>query len=190
MDRRALLNDDPTDAGGDVLGTDPSPAREGARTVVVVEDDDHIADRVGLYLGDAGFTVRRAATGAHGIASVDEFAPSAVVLDLGLPDMDGTDVLRAVRTRSSAPVLVVTARGDEFDRVLGLELGADDYIVKPFSPRELVARVRAVLRRAEAIPAGTARTAPAATARGRRATGRAAPRCSTTDSCSTVGAGR
>jgi len=126
------------------------------RTVVVVEDDDHIAELLDLYLDQAGFRTARATNGADGLALVAEHQPAIVVLDIGLPGgVDGFEVCRRLRTTSSVPVLVLTARGDETDRVVGLELGADDYVTKPFSPRELVARVKAILRRttAASVPA-------------------------------------
>ena len=112
--------------------------------VLLVEDDPSIASVVVRGLGDAGFTVDHVATGADALA-VELF--DFVLLDLGLPDMDGFDVCRAIRAKSQVPIIILTARSDEFDRVVGLELGADDYVVKPFGMRELVARIRAVLRR-------------------------------------------
>ncbi|MGQ0617821.1 MAG: response regulator transcription factor [Acidimicrobiia bacterium] len=119
--------------------------------VVLVEDDRHIADLVSLYLGQAGFRVYQAATGRAGLQLVADRAPRLVILDLGLPgDLDGFEVCRRLRSANAVPVVILTARDDEIDRVLGLELGADDYVTKPFSPRELVARVKAILRRAEA----------------------------------------
>ena len=115
--------------------------------LLVVEDDDEIAEPMVRGLERAGFDVARVGTGSEALASepVD-----VVLLDLGLPDMDGLDVCRRLRDRSQVPILVVTARDEEADRVIGLELGADDYIVKPFGLRELVARIRAVWRRAAA----------------------------------------
>jgi two-component system alkaline phosphatase synthesis response regulator PhoP len=118
-----------------------------ARTVLVVEDEPKILQVVRDYLVDAGFAVTTAADGPAALASARAVAPDLVVLDLGLPGMDGIDVARELHRRSPVPIIMLTARGAEVDRVLGLELGADDYLVKPFSPRELVARVRAVLRR-------------------------------------------
>ena len=112
--------------------------------ILVVEDDDGIAEPLLEGLTREGFEVSRAATGAQALAAP---AADVVLLDLGLPDLDGYSVCRQLRARSSVPILVVTARGAEVDRVVGLELGADDYIVKPFGFRELVARIRAVLRR-------------------------------------------
>ncbi len=117
--------------------------------VLVVEDDPRIRALVHDYLADAGFTVTDAATGSAALAAARRGAPDVVVLDLGLPDHDGLDVARELRRDTTVPIVMLTARTDELDRVLGLEVGADDYVVKPFSPRELVARVRAVLRRVE-----------------------------------------
>src|SRR5438874_9380040 len=119
------------------------------RTVLVVEDEKAIADVVEMYLDQGGFKTRLVTTGADARKQLDDQSIGLVLLDLGLPDDDGIDVLRAIRKRGDLPVIVVTARDGEADRVLGLELGADDYVTKPFSPRELVARVRAVLRREE-----------------------------------------
>jgi len=122
-------------------------------TILVIEDEPGIARLVEDYLKAAGFTVVRASTAAEAIAQARASAPALVVLDLGLPDRDGFDVTRELRRFSEVPIVMLTARGDESDRIVGLELGADDYVVKPFSPKELVARVRAVLRRAENRPA-------------------------------------
>jgi DNA-binding response OmpR family regulator len=123
-------------------------------TVVVVEDDPNIADLVDLYLRREGFRVLLAGDGEKGLELWRQEDPWIVVLDVGLPGpLDGYDVCREIRGRSAVPVLFLTARDDEVDRILGLELGADDYLVKPFSPRELVARVRAVLRRTREGPA-------------------------------------
>ena len=122
------------------------------RTILVIEDEPQIASLVRDYLEHAGFAVLTASDGAGGLALARARRPEAIVLDLGLPKVDGLDVVRALRRDSSVPIVIVTARGDEVDRITGLELGADDYVVKPFSPKELVARVRAVLRRAEATP--------------------------------------
>lgn len=116
--------------------------------VVIVEDDPNIADLVELYLRRAGFRPYQAATGERALEIIAERRPKLVLLDIGLPGkLDGIDVCRAVRAESDLPIVFMTARDDEVDRVLGLELGADDYITKPFSPRELVARVKAILRR-------------------------------------------
>jgi DNA-binding response OmpR family regulator len=119
-----------------------------AERVLVVEDDSRLAEMLSEYLGQAGFRVTVAAAGAAALRRLTAEAPyDAVVLDLMLPDMDGLDVCREIRTRSDTPVLMLTARGDAIDRIIGLELGADDYLPKPFEPRELLARLRAVLRR-------------------------------------------
>jgi DNA-binding response OmpR family regulator len=117
-------------------------------TVVVIEDDPHIADLVDLYLRRDGYRVLLARDGEQGLNLIQQEEPWIVVLDVGLPgELDGFDVCRRIRAKGNLPVLFLTARDDEVDRILGLELGADDYLVKPFSPRELVARVRAILRR-------------------------------------------
>ncbi len=119
-------------------------------TIVVIEDDPDIADLVELYLRRDGFRVLQAATGERGLELVADHSPRLVVLDVGLAgELDGLEVCRRLRTGRQVPVVMATARGDEVDRILGLELGADDYLPKPFSPRELVARVRAVLRRTD-----------------------------------------
>ena len=120
------------------------------RNLVVIEDDPHIADLLDVYLRDAGFRVLQAANGTRGLELVEANRPVMVVLDIGLPDMDGFEVCRRIRARSTVPVLFLTARDGEIDRILGLELGADDYVTKPFSPREIVARVKAILRRGQA----------------------------------------
>jgi DNA-binding response OmpR family regulator len=118
--------------------------------VLVVEDEPAIAELQRIYLSREGFGVHIERDGAAGLAAARRLKPVAIVLDVGLPTMDGTAVCRALRDEGDwVPVLFVTARDDEVDRVLGLELGADDYLTKPFSPRELVSRVRAVLRRTQ-----------------------------------------
>ena len=121
--------------------------------VLVVEDEVHISDLVRLYLRREGFGVHVESDGKAGLQAARTLRPVAIVLDVGLPSMDGTEVCRALRADGNwTPVLFVTARDDEVDRIVGLELGADDYLTKPFSPRELVARVKAVLRRAAGPP--------------------------------------
>jgi len=122
-------------------------------TVLVVDDEPNIADLIELYLSRDGFRVVKATTGEAGVRAVGEHRPRLVVLDVGLPDIDGLEVCRRLRQTSTIPVIFLTARDGEIDRVLGLELGADDYVTKPFSPAELVARVKAVLRRTEGPPA-------------------------------------
>jgi DNA-binding response OmpR family regulator len=119
---------------------------------VVIEDDEAIGALVGTYLERAGFEVVRARSGEGGLAAVDRRRPRFVVLDLGLPDVDGFELCRQLRGGGDVPILILTARDEEADRIIGLELGADDYLTKPFSPRELVARVRAVLRRVDPAP--------------------------------------
>jgi DNA-binding response OmpR family regulator len=122
-------------------------------TILVVDDEPNIADLVELYLRRDGFRVVKAATGEDGLAAVANHRPRLVVLDVGLPDIDGLEVCRRLRLTSPLPVIFLTARDTEIDRVLGLELGADDYVTKPFSPPELVARVKAVLRRSDGATA-------------------------------------
>jgi DNA-binding response OmpR family regulator len=120
---------------------------------VVIEDDEAISALVGGYLEQAGFDVVRERTGQGGLVAVERRQPRFVVLDLGLPDVDGFELCRQLRRCGDVPILILTARDEEADRIIGLELGADDYLTKPFSPRELVARVRAVLRRVDPAPA-------------------------------------
>jgi DNA-binding response OmpR family regulator len=123
---------------------------EGQGTIVVIEDDPNIADLVDMYLRRDGFRVIQATSGEAGLEAAAREHPRLVVVDVGLPDrMDGLEVCRTLRSTSDVPVLILTARDSEVDRILGLELGADDYVTKPFSPRELVARIRAILRRSE-----------------------------------------
>jgi DNA-binding response OmpR family regulator len=129
---------------------------ESRGLVLVVEDEPAIADVERLYLSQAGFGVHVERDGAAGLAAIRSLRPVAVILDVGLPSMDGIEICRALRENGDwTPVIFVTARDDEVDRVLGLELGADDYLAKPFSPRELVARVRGILRRHDGPPAST-----------------------------------
>ena len=122
---------------------------------LVIEDDDAIGALVGAYLEQAGFDVVREGTGVGGLDSAERQQPRVVVLDLGLPDFDGFELCRRLRDSADVPILILTARDEEADRIIGLELGADDYVTKPFSPRELVARVRAVLRRVDPVPPDT-----------------------------------
>jgi DNA-binding response OmpR family regulator len=118
-----------------------------AHRVLLVEDDPRLATMVADYLGEAGFRTTRAATGASAMQLLSADTFDALILDLMLPDTDGLDLCRRLRTKSDIPVLMLTARGDPLDRVVGLEIGADDYLPKPFEPRELLARLRAILRR-------------------------------------------
>ena len=124
------------------------------RTVLVVDDEPKIVQIARDYLQRAGFSVVSAADGTGALATARAAKPDLIVLDLKLPGMDGLDVARELRKASSVPIIMLTARVDETDKLVGLELGADDYMTKPFSPRELVARIRAVLRRTEAARAG------------------------------------
>ncbi|MCP3974416.1 MAG: response regulator transcription factor [bacterium] len=124
------------------------------KRVLIVEDEVKISRLVRDYLHQAGFDVLEAADGVSGLAMARSHKPDMIVLDLGLPGMDGLDVTRQLRATSSVPIIMLTARTDESDRIVGLELGADDYVDKPFSPKELVARIRAVLRRADATLGG------------------------------------
>src|SRR5690349_22857814 len=117
------------------------------QTILVVEDEQAIASFVSAYLRKDGFDVRMTASGREALTVVGSDAPSLVVLDLMLPDLDGIEVCRRIRETSTLPVLMLTARDDDLDKIAGLEVGADDYLTKPFNPRELVARVRAILRR-------------------------------------------
>jgi two-component system alkaline phosphatase synthesis response regulator PhoP len=122
--------------------------------ILVVEDEMQIARNLRDYFEAAGFEVVVVGDGTAALASVRGSRPDLVILDLGLPGLDGLDVARELRRTATTPILMLTARGEESDRIVGLELGADDYLVKPFSPKELVARVRAVLRRTSGTTAG------------------------------------
>jgi DNA-binding response OmpR family regulator len=121
-----------------------------SQTILVVEDEQAIASFVAAYLRKDGFTVQVTASGREALTLVHSAAPALVVLDLMLPDLDGLEVCRRIRETSTMPVLMLTARDDDLDKIAGLEVGADDYLTKPFNPRELVARVRAILRRSNA----------------------------------------
>jgi two-component system alkaline phosphatase synthesis response regulator PhoP/two-component system response regulator ResD len=121
-------------------------------TVLVIEDEAAIVDLIRLYFEQEGFRVLHAGDGESGLRAVRERNPRAVILDLGLPGIDGIEVCRRIRAASDLPVIMLTARDEDVDKIVGLEIGADDYVTKPFSPRELVARVKAVLRRAEGPP--------------------------------------
>ncbi|WP_327387356.1 response regulator transcription factor [Streptomyces sp. NBC_01207] len=158
-------NEGPGTEGTARIGAEGT-ARAGALgSVLVVDDDPTVSEVVAGYLERAGFAVRLAADGPTGLRAAEELRPDLMVLDLMLPGMDGLEVCRRLRAGENSgrpvPVIMLTARGDEDDRILGLEVGADDYVTKPFSPRELVLRVRSVLRRAQAgAPAGTAQDGP------------------------------
>jgi DNA-binding response OmpR family regulator len=118
------------------------------QSVLVVEDEASIASFVALYLKNAGYEVRTAANGTEALAAVGSAQPSLIVLDLMLPDIDGIEICRRIRQSSDVPILMLTARDEDVDKIIGLEVGADDYMTKPFNPRELVARVKSILRRA------------------------------------------
>ena len=120
--------------------------------ILVVEDEANIASFVSAYLEKAGYLVDRAVNGAEAKEKAVSCDPALILLDLNLPDMDGLEVCRAVRATSQVPILMLTARDDDVDKIVGLEVGADDYLTKPFNPRELVARIRSILRRSTAPP--------------------------------------
>jgi DNA-binding response OmpR family regulator len=129
---------------------------------LIVEDDRDIADLVAHYLGKAGFSTEQLSSGREALKSINEHPPELLILDLMLPQLDGLEICRAVRANektAAIPIIMLTARGEESDRIVGLEIGADDYIAKPFSPNELVARARALLRRTHrTVPSGAPRT--------------------------------
>ena len=118
-----------------------------APTILVVEDESSIASFVSLYLKNAGYAVRTASTGADALTMAAAHEPALIVLDLMLPDIDGLEVCKRVRQTSDVPILMLTARDEDVDKIIGLEVGADDYLTKPFNPRELVARIKSILRR-------------------------------------------
>ena len=120
--------------------------------VLAVDDELNILELVKLYLGREGYQVETASRGGDAIAKLNTFNPDLIVLDLMLPDIDGFEVCRQIRSKSRIPILMLTARKEDIDKVVGLEMGADDYLTKPFNPRELVARIRAILRRSQAVP--------------------------------------
>ncbi len=118
-----------------------------SESILIVDDEAHIRDLVRLYLEKEGYQVQAATNGAEALAQVRQSPPALVVLDLMMPEMDGWEVCRHLRAAGNLPILMLTARDDDIDKIVGLEMGADDYLTKPFNPRELVARVRAILRR-------------------------------------------
>lgn len=121
-------------------------------TILLIEDEAEIVDLLRLYFEKEGYRLLHAPSGEQGLDRIAERDPRAVLLDIGLPGIDGVEVCRRIRARSDVPVIMLTARDSEVDKIVGLEIGADDYVTKPFSPRELVARVKAVLRRSEERP--------------------------------------
>lgn len=120
-----------------------------SETILVVDDEQRIIDLAKMYLEQDGYSVMSATHGVQALRAILEDKPNLVVLDLMLPGMDGLEVCRRVRNKSDVPIIMLTARGDDIDKIVGLELGADDYLTKPFNPRELVARIKAILRRAD-----------------------------------------
>jgi DNA-binding response OmpR family regulator len=120
----------------------------GTETILVVDDEPHIIELATLYLKNEGYRVISATDGTQALEKIETEQPALVVLDLMLPEINGWEVCRQVRTKSNLPIIMLTARSDDVDKIVGLELGADDYVTKPFNPRELVARVKTVLRRA------------------------------------------
>jgi DNA-binding response OmpR family regulator len=122
-------------------------APDSRQRILVVEDEANIASFVAVYLKKAGFDVAVARNGAEALAKAGTESPTLIILDLMLPDLDGIEVCRRIRQRSDVPILMLTARDDDVDKIIGLEVGADDYLTKPFNPRELVARVKSILRR-------------------------------------------
>ena len=131
-------------------GSAPSAAKTARTRIVVVDDDEHIRELASLYLAKEGFDVTCVVDGTSAVAAIEQANPSLVVLDLMLPGVSGFDVCKQVRQGSTVPIIMLTARDEDVDKIVGLEIGADDYLTKPFNPRELVARVKAILRRAEA----------------------------------------
>ncbi|MEO6456730.1 MAG: response regulator transcription factor [Chloroflexia bacterium] len=117
------------------------------KTILVVDDEPHIVELVKLYLGNEGFCVESANLGRSALSKFAEVQPCLIVLDLMLPELDGWEVCRQIRRDSQVPIIMLTARSEDIDKIVGLEIGADDYLTKPFNPRELVARVKAILRR-------------------------------------------
>jgi len=120
----------------------------GTQSILVVEDEASIASFVSLYLKNAGYTVRAVTNGSAALTQVAADMPALIILDLNLPDIDGIEICRRIRRTSDVPILMLTARDEDVDKIIGLEVGADDYLTKPFNPRELVARVKSILRRA------------------------------------------
>ena len=138
------------------MSASSAPAAGSRELILVVDDEAHIVDLVRLYLEREGYRVRSAGSGQAALSEVRSHPPAMVILDVMLPGMDGFEVCRRLRAESQVPVLMLTARDEDLDKILGLELGADDYLTKPFNPREVVARVRAILRRAEPAAVGEA----------------------------------
>ena len=132
----------------------------GKQKILIVDDDLHIAELISLYMMKDGYETEEVYDGREAIKKAESFQPDLILLDLMLPGMDGYQVCRELRSRSNVPIIMLSAKGEVFDKVLGLELGADDYIIKPFDAKEMVARVKAVLRRYNTVPKQTAVTEP------------------------------
>ena len=115
--------------------------------ILIIDDDTNISELISLYLNKEGYQTQEVHNGRAALTAFEEYGPDLVLLDIMLPGLDGYDVCKEIRKKSNTPIIMLTAKGEVFDKVLGLELGADDYIVKPFDPKELMARVKAVLRR-------------------------------------------
>lgn len=128
-----------------------------ADEVLIVDDDSRLSAMLADYLSANGFSVQTSSSGQAGLAQIARRAPDAVILDIMLPDLDGFEICRRIRTSSTVPILMLTAKGEDTDRIVGLELGADDYLPKPFNPRELLARLKAILRRSGGIAPKTVR---------------------------------
>src|SRR6185503_16761794 len=139
---------------GMVSNEGSGPSLRMANTILVVDDERNIVQLARLYLGNEGFRVEEANDGKAAIEKARTCNPDLVILDIMMPEMDGLTVCKEIRKTSNVPVIILTARGDDIDKIVGLEIGADDYVTKPFNPRELVARVKAVLRRARAGAGG------------------------------------
>jgi two-component system, OmpR family, phosphate regulon response regulator OmpR len=131
----------------------PCHRQDMADTILIIDDDARLSGMLAEYLGGSGFLVLTAPDGEAGLAAVEREAPAAVILDVMLPGIDGFEVCRRLRSRNDVPILMLTAKGDDFDRIVGLEIGADDYLPKPFNPRELLARLKAILRRRKPVEA-------------------------------------
>ncbi len=137
-----------------------TPNMSPMRSVLIVDDDPHIRELLAFALAKAGFSSREAGDGEEALAAIERVKPDLVVLDINMPKLDGLEVCRRIRARGDLPILFLSSRDDEIDRVLGIELGADDYVVKPFSPREVAARVGAILRRSATQTPAPAAEAP------------------------------
>jgi len=129
------------------MNVSPNPASAPVSRIIIIDDDEELCELLSDYFSSEGFSIRAEHNGQNGLAALDSESFDIVILDVMMPVMDGFETLRELRRKSNVPVIMLTARGEEVDRIVGLELGADDYLSKPFNPRELTARIRAVLRR-------------------------------------------